>query len=106
MGEKEFQDWIAFDALEPIGDRRSDVLAAFLATFTVNQWRGKDTQPITPDRLLDLLPWHDPKGERRRLGQSAGDGQLAKHSTVAAYEQLLSQVMGVETQENEDGDNP
>lgn len=93
LSAAEWADWMAFDALEPIGARRLDVLAAVLGSIVANQWRGKDSKPVTPAHVLDLLPWNDPKGERRRLAQADEEGgNLPVHPTVAAYEQLLEQM--------------
>ena len=64
MSAAEFAEWMAFDSLEPIGQRREDLRMAVLAALIANQWRGKDTEPYKPADMLKLLPWWDEKRER------------------------------------------
>ena len=80
MSAVEFDEWIAFDGLEPIGDRRADVLAGVLGALVGNQWRGKDSQPLTPETVLRSLPWWN---------EGAGQGDApAAHWTVTAVEEM------------------
>ena len=52
---RELSEWIAFDAVEPIGDRRLDLLFAYLMAVTVNLHRGKDDKAAkVEDFLLDF----------------------------------------------------
>lgn len=54
MSWEEFQCWAAFDAIEPIGGRRDDLLAAhWMATF-VNMHRDREKNP-EPHPITDFL---------------------------------------------------
>jgi hypothetical protein len=54
----EFAEWIAFDAISPIGDRRRDLRMAIAAASNVNLWRGKDEDPV---HVEDFVPtWEGP----------------------------------------------
>lgn len=67
MSSAEFAEWMAYDRLEPVGQRRDDVRMAFLAALIANQWRGKESEPVTPDAILRSLPWWDEEQERRQV---------------------------------------
>lgn len=79
MSAVEFDEWIAFDGLEPIGDRRADVLTGVLGALIGNQWRSKDSQPLTPETVLRSLPWWN---------EGAGQAEPQAHWTVTAVEEM------------------
>lgn len=55
MEYSEFIEWLAYDQVEPIGDRRRDVQAAMLMATLVNLWNEKKS------KVVDFLPdyWTD-----------------------------------------------
>ena len=53
---------MAYDAVSPIGERRLDVLFAYLMAVTVNLHKGKDEEPAkVEDFLIDF--WAEERGE-------------------------------------------
>jgi hypothetical protein len=48
MSSAEFEDWIAYDQVSPIGAKRLDHLAALIAATVANSnpWRKKGSKPI------------------------------------------------------------
>lgn len=81
MSAVEFDEWIAFDELEPIGDRRADVLTGVLGALIGNLWRSKDSQPLTPETVLRSLPWWNE-------GLVEQEASLPTHWTVTAVEEM------------------
>lgn len=80
MSALEFDEWIAFDGLEPIGDRRADVLMSVLGALVGNLWRGKESQPLTPETVLRSLAWWNE-------GQAKSETP-AQHWTVTVVEEM------------------
>jgi hypothetical protein len=68
MPAAEFADWQAFDAVEPIGDRRLDWVGGILASVLANAHfkRGK---PFAPHEFMPFVPRPppDPMAEAHRL---------------------------------------
>jgi len=54
ISSAEFGEWIAYQALEPFGDRVADIRMGTIASVIANTNRGKDTPPFKP---LDFVPW-------------------------------------------------
>lgn len=48
---------MAYDLIEPVGAARADVLTAVLGALIGNQWRDKESAPLTPETVLKALPW-------------------------------------------------
>jgi hypothetical protein len=62
ISSRELSEWMAFDAVEPIGDSRLDLLFAYLMAVTVNLHKSKDDQAAkVEDFLLDF--WAGEEGE-------------------------------------------
>lgn len=84
MSAVEFDEWMAFDGLEPIGDRRADVLTGVLGALIGNQWRSKDSNPLTPESVLRSLPWWNEAAEQAE--------KPAAHWTVQAVEEMWAEM--------------
>ena len=66
ISSRELSEWAAFDAQEPIGERRVDLLVAYLMSLIANVNRGKDQKAFeVKDFLLDFWP-----EQKRESGQS------------------------------------
>lgn len=97
MSAREFAEWMAFDSLEPIGQRREDLRMAVLAALIANQWRGKDTEPYKPADMLKLLPWWDEKRERAAMNAAPAHKPdaaqpVAKHWTTSMVEVMWAEM--------------
>lgn len=57
MDSAEFTEWLAFDAIEPLPDRRVEAYLAQLAQILVNVNRRADTPPYA---LADFLLFREP----------------------------------------------
>lgn len=57
MTARQFGEWAAFCAIEPIGDERADLRMGVLAATMNNRWRNKHEQPTQP---VDYMPFHRP----------------------------------------------
>jgi len=53
MSSKELSEWIAFNAISPIGDDRADLRAGIVASVVANCHRTKG-QPFKP---IDFMPF-------------------------------------------------
>ncbi len=88
MPALDFYREMAFEQIEPFGDRRSDIHAAQICAVIANVNRGKDTKPYTiSDFLID---WKPPEPARP---QTAEDQmgiflalQASQNAIVAAQE--------------------
>ena len=59
MSSRELTEWMAFDLVEPFGDRRGDIQAAVVASTIANVNRGKSTRPYeVQDFIID---YHAPE---------------------------------------------
>ena len=58
IGEDEFNHWLAFNRIQPIGDDRMDVLFAMLSSLTANINRQKGQRSYN---FNDFLPQWRPK---------------------------------------------
>lgn len=54
MSSQEFTAWLAYDAVEPIGARHDDVLAALLGSILINL--QLDPAKSAPVETADLVP--------------------------------------------------
>ena len=54
MSVREFQRWIAFDRISPIGDERIDLLFGILVSTMVNLQPRKDGKTYRP---VDFMPY-------------------------------------------------
>lgn len=57
MSISEFHQWLAWDAIEPIGEHRSDIQNAMTAQIiaNVNRDPNKKSEPFTVDDFM--VPW-------------------------------------------------
>lgn len=66
---RELSEWMAYDMVEGLPDRRRETLLATLLAATVNAHRdparGKAARP------LDFLPWLAPEEDEEAVGQEA-----------------------------------
>lgn len=62
LDSRELTEWMAFDALEPIGGRRGDRNAAIVAATVANCHRGRRSRPY---QVEDFMP--------RRAAAAAAD---------------------------------
>lgn len=53
---REFAEWMAFDRIEPFGDRRADLRSATVAATIANCHRGRSSSRIYP---RDFMPDFD-----------------------------------------------
>lgn len=60
ISSTELSEWMAFDAIDPIGELRGDARNGILASLIYNVNRGKDVKPSTP---IDFMPFAE-KEER------------------------------------------
>ncbi len=49
-------DWLAFSAIEPIGEERADYRAGVIAAVMTNKGRHKSTPPV---QVQDFMPFLD-----------------------------------------------
>lgn len=69
---------MAYDAVSPIGERRLDVLFAYLMAVTVNLHKGKDEEPAkVDDFLIDF--W-------------AGDGREAEPQSLEEQRNIIEMM--------------
>ncbi len=55
LSAEELRDWMAFDALEPIGHRRDDLNAGLIASTIANVNRGRGSRVFRPaDFMIDF----------------------------------------------------
>lgn len=59
MSAEEFLEWMAFDRIEPFGDRRTDLNFALIRTQMANMMRSKDQPAYKLDEFM-LRFDHDP----------------------------------------------
>ena len=52
---RELSEWMAYDALEGLPDRRQELLLASLLAMTINI--NRDPKKSEPAAALDFLPW-------------------------------------------------
>jgi hypothetical protein len=63
MSSREFAYWLAYDSIEPIGDRRGDIQAGVVASTISNLIRGafsRDAEMLGP---LDFVPRFETRAE-------------------------------------------
>lgn len=58
-------EWLAFGALEPIGDYRADVRAGVIAATLANVHRGRNQKAFVPS---DFMPFY-PRTQRHVAGE-------------------------------------
>lgn len=79
LSAEEFEDWLAFHSIEPIGGLRHDVGHAIVAATLANCHRGKNSRRY---KITDFLPFE----ERRH------QGKLKTPEQIQAYFQTLAGV--------------
>lgn len=62
MPASEFVEWMAYEQLEPFGDRRGDFQAGMICAATYNQHRTKPADRVF--NPTDFIPQWDPSPER------------------------------------------
>jgi len=88
MTSRQLAEWMAFAAVEPFGDARSDFRMAYLLSAIVNMFRGPNGQPVSPQ---DLIPLVGALAEEDREWQEArnADDAPPKHPNVILFEQMM-----------------
>lgn len=87
VSSREFVEWVAFDAFEPIGSRTVPDLLALLIALTGNIWRDKGKRALIPEDIFpDPLapPRLSPQEEAKRIGSIAGDYRRLRAERLAA----------------------
>lgn len=51
---QEFDRWIAYDMVEPIGTRKVEKLLSIIGAFVGNQWQTDEAKVLTPQDISDL----------------------------------------------------
>jgi hypothetical protein len=62
MSSRELSEWIAFNAISPIGDERADLRSGIVASVMANCHRTKG-QPFRP---VDFMPFAQDNSQPRR----------------------------------------
>jgi hypothetical protein len=82
MSSRQFSEWMAYAAVEPFGEERSDYRVAHALAVIVNMFRGKDDQPVS---VADLLP------RVGILAESAKTDDTPKpHPNVQRFEAMMA----------------
>jgi hypothetical protein len=63
MSAREFDQWIAYDRVEPIGEWRADIRNAMLMTLLANVHRDPKRRPFKLDQFLPFVPKHAPTAD-------------------------------------------
>lgn len=58
LSSRELMEWMAFDSMEPIGDRRGDLQNAMLMCLLANINRDPKKSPY---RVSDFIPTYEPR---------------------------------------------
>lgn len=85
MTAREYDDWMAFMDLCPIGERALDYRFAMLTLPVVNALRDQRTRPL-PVAFDDLYPWHTVEAETTA---ETPDRQFAAISAMYAMHGLI-----------------
>lgn len=72
---------MAFDSLQPIGDRRADIRTALLLSQQANLYRDK-TKRTTPYNAQEFMPFDQREKEVRAVVKPAGERALISMQTV------------------------
>lgn len=95
MSSREFASWLAFDRLQPVGDRRADLHFAHLSALVESAMSGKQVQVSKYDHFADTrLPR---PGRRPKPGRSV-DAQ--KRQAIKLTRLLGGTVTGVSSGDN------
>lgn len=92
ISEREFQEWLAFAAIEPWGEARSDLRAGIIASTMANLWRGEDTEAFHPDDFMPDFTTGQESGEPEDVDD---DAQIL--ATQSFFEQMTGAVGGTIT---------
>lgn len=85
MSWSEFCEWIVFDQLEPIGDRRADLQAAIVASTIANVNRPRGHRAHSP---IEFMPKFDPETPQQRAAKL--------HAKMKAIKERAQQAAEVE----------
>jgi hypothetical protein len=66
MDSHELTEWIAFDAVDPIGAWRADYHTGLLCALQANMHRPKGKAPLTPQDFMMFQP-EDPAAKERKM---------------------------------------
>ena len=66
MSGRELAEWVAFDAIDPIGAGRGDLQAAIVASTIANVWRPKNKRAY---KIQDFIPKFKRPKKRRQTWQ-------------------------------------
>lgn len=79
MTAEELRAWIAFDAVEPIGERRGDLRLGILTALTANVHRDPKAPPFRP---LDFIPWDPSHADEAVRRERARDAEFQARARV------------------------
>ena len=69
-------EWMAFDLVSPIGEKRADIRMAILASILANVNRGPDTAPFTPTQFMPGFDVESEEPERQSMKSQLGIAQM------------------------------
>lgn len=75
MGSSELSEWMAFDSLEPFGERRADLRAGIVASTVANSGMRP---PRNPARAIDFMPFMEPDAPVKLADPVAHGNLIAK----------------------------
>lgn len=70
ISSEQFSEWMAYDQLDPIGEKRADIRMGILASVIANSSRGKNQKVYT---AADFIPQFEMESE-----EEAGERLRAK----------------------------
>jgi hypothetical protein len=65
MPASRFMEWMVYDSIEPIGDRRGDIQAAIVAQTVFNMLKGSKQEALPLDKFLPKFAT-DPEAQPKR----------------------------------------
>jgi len=66
MDSRELSEWMAYEQIEPFGERRADLRSAIIACVIANAWRSPNRPPF---RVQDFMPFE--QGSEPITGEKA-----------------------------------
>jgi hypothetical protein len=93
ISSEELSTWMAYDAIEPFGERRADLRSAQICAVLANIHRKKDSKPFSPadflihfDAAYDKGKDQDARVEEAKTKVSGNLNIVAKSGAVIVYE--------------------
>jgi hypothetical protein len=87
MSEREFQEWLVYEQLEPWDEWRADLRSATICATMANVWRGKDSEPFTP---ADFMPDFEAQAVTAEEAEDAVDDEDAEDQAIAATQAFFA----------------